>query len=81
LNKKSIVTRLKLPTTSGGSRKTGFDCKEFYNLYSLANPAVSCGVSARYFGSRWINIQHRLVYQIIDDENVVKILRLWTHYE
>jgi toxin YoeB len=31
--------------------------------------------------SRRINIQHRLVYQVIDDENVVKILRMWTHYE
>jgi toxin YoeB len=31
--------------------------------------------------SRRINIQHRLVYQIIDKENVVKVLRLWTHYE
>ncbi len=31
--------------------------------------------------SRRINIQHRLVYQVIEDEHVVKILRLWTHYE
>ncbi len=31
--------------------------------------------------SRRINIQHRLVYQIIDEERVVKIIRLWTHYE
>ena len=31
--------------------------------------------------SRRINIQHRLVYQIIDDEKVVKVIRLWTHYE
>ena len=31
--------------------------------------------------SRRINIQHRLVYQVIDEEHVVKILRLWTHYE
>ena len=31
--------------------------------------------------SRRINIQHRLVYQIMNDERVVKILRLWTHYE
>ena len=31
--------------------------------------------------SRRINIQHRLVYQVIDDERAVKILRLWTHYE
>ena len=31
--------------------------------------------------SRRINIQHRLVYQIVEDKKVVKILRMWTHYE
>ena len=31
--------------------------------------------------SRRINIQHRLVYEVIEDENTVKILRMWTHYE
>lgn len=31
--------------------------------------------------SRRISIQHRLVYQILDEERVVKILRLWSHYE
>jgi len=31
--------------------------------------------------SRRINIQHRLVYQIIDNEKTVKIIRMWTHYE
>ena len=31
--------------------------------------------------SRRINIQHRLVYQILDDERTVKVLRMWTHYE
>lgn len=31
--------------------------------------------------SRRINIQHRLVYEVIEDEKVVKVLRLWTHYE
>ena len=31
--------------------------------------------------SRRINIQHRLVYQVLEKERVVKILRLWTHYE
>ena len=31
--------------------------------------------------SRRINIQHRLVYQIIDEVKVVKVLRMWTHYE
>ena len=31
--------------------------------------------------SRRINVQHRLVYQILPDERVVKVLRMWTHYE
>ena len=31
--------------------------------------------------SRRINIQHRLVYQVLETEKVVKVLRLWTHYE
>jgi len=31
--------------------------------------------------SRRINIQHRLVYQVLRRERVVKVLRLWTHYE
>jgi len=31
--------------------------------------------------SRRINIQHRLVYQIIEQEHVIKVLRMWTHYE
>ena len=36
-------------------------------------------VSGAY--SRRINIQHRLVYQVLEKEKVVKVLRLWTHYE
>ena len=31
--------------------------------------------------SRRINIQHRLVYQVYEDEHVVKVLRMWSHYE
>ncbi|MBX3058522.1 MAG: Txe/YoeB family addiction module toxin [Anaerolineae bacterium] len=31
--------------------------------------------------SRRINIQHRLVYQIIEEERTIKIIRMWTHYE
>lgn len=30
--------------------------------------------------SRRINIQHRLVYEVYDDERMVRVLRLWTHY-
>lgn len=31
--------------------------------------------------SRRINIQHRLVYQVLDEQKTVKVLRMWTHYE
>jgi toxin YoeB len=31
--------------------------------------------------SRRINIQHRLVYQVLDEERTVKVIRMWTHYE
>lgn len=31
--------------------------------------------------SRRINIQHRLAYQVLEDEYAVKVLRLWSHYE
>jgi toxin YoeB len=31
--------------------------------------------------SRRINIQHRIVYQVIEDQKIIKILRMWTHYE
>jgi toxin YoeB len=31
--------------------------------------------------SRRINIQHRLVYEILEEEKVVRVLRMWTHYE
>lgn len=31
--------------------------------------------------SRRINIQHRLVYQIYEEEKIVKVIRMWSHYE
>ena len=31
--------------------------------------------------SRRINIQHRLVYQVLREPRIVKVLRMWTHYE
>jgi Txe/YoeB family toxin of toxin-antitoxin system len=62
------------------------------NLYRLIGetteshqPIVIMGKRnrTRYAGaySRRINIQHRLVYQVLDDERVVKVLRLWSYYE
>jgi len=31
--------------------------------------------------SRRINIQHRIVYQVLKDEHIVKIIRMWTHFD
>ena len=31
--------------------------------------------------SRRINIQHRLVYQVLDDIKTIKVIRMWSHYE
>ena len=31
--------------------------------------------------SRRINVQHRLVYEVLEKQNTVKIIRMWTHYE
>ena len=31
--------------------------------------------------SRRINIQHRLVYEVLNDQRIVKVLRMWSHYE
>jgi len=33
------------------------------------------------FISRRINIQHRLVYNVLEEEKIIKIIRMWTHYE
>lgn len=35
----------------------------------------------RGFVSRRINVQHRIVYQVIEDERTIRIVRMWTHYE
>ncbi len=31
--------------------------------------------------SRRINIQHRLVYQVYEEEKIIKVIRMWTHYD
>ena len=31
--------------------------------------------------SRRINIQHRLIYQVLEERRTVKVIRMWTHYE
>jgi len=36
-------------------------------------------LSGKY--SRRINIQHRLVYEVFEEQKIVRVLRMWTHYE
>ena len=50
------------------------------NLYSLIETAKTNDLEP-YAYSRRINVQHRLVYQVLEEEHAVKVLRLWTHYE
>ncbi|MDD9800166.1 MAG: Txe/YoeB family addiction module toxin [Gammaproteobacteria bacterium] len=48
----------------------------------LDNPPYELLVGNLYgFYSRRINYQHRLVYQVIEEEGVVKVLSMWGHYE
>ena len=55
---------------------------EIVRLDPFANPppfeALVGDLKGAY--SRRINIQHRMVYQVLDEEKIVKVLRLWTHY-
>ncbi len=51
------------------------------NPYTQPPPYESLIADLRGASSRRITIQHRLIYQVLDDDRIVKILRLWTHYE
>jgi toxin YoeB len=51
------------------------------------NPFEACPPYEKLAGnlegaySRRINIQHRLVYQVLEEEKTVKVIRIWTHYD
>jgi toxin YoeB len=49
------------------------------NPYQPPSEKLKGNLSGYY--SRRINIQHRLIYQIIPEESLVKVLRMWSHYE
>jgi Txe/YoeB family toxin of toxin-antitoxin system len=51
------------------------------NPYQNPPPLEKLVGDLRGLYSRRINIQHRLVYEVVDDQRVVKVLRMWTHYE
>lgn len=53
----------------------------FANPYQTPPPYEKLVGDLNRAYSRRINIQHRLVYQVYQEEKTVKIIRMWTHYE
>lgn len=51
------------------------------NSYKNPPPYEKLTGDLKDYYSRRINIQHRLVYQVIEKEKTVRILSMWTHYE
>ena len=50
-----------------------------FNPYELPYKKLSGNLAGKY--SRRINHQHRIVYEVLEEIKVVKILRMWSHYE
>lgn len=69
--------------TSSGLKPKAQELFEIIRKDPFANPPpyekLIGDLSGAY--SCRINIQHRLVYQVLEKERAVKVLRLWTHYE
>ncbi|MDJ1175974.1 Txe/YoeB family addiction module toxin [Roseofilum sp. BLCC_M114] len=51
------------------------------NPYATYPPYEKLSGDLQGYYSRRINIQHRLVYQILLEEKIIKVIRMWTHYE
>ncbi len=51
------------------------------NPYQMPPPYEKLTGDLKGLYSRRINIQHRLIYKVNEDEKIVKILSLWSHYE
>lgn len=51
------------------------------NPYQIPPPYEKLVGDLEVAYSRRINIQHRLIYQVLEDIQTVKVLRMWTHYE
>ena len=69
-------------------KKSNLDkkCQELLKLialdpFTLVPPYEKLVGDLNGFYSRRINLQHRLIYQVDETQKVVKILRMWSHYE
>ncbi len=68
---------------SAGLKPKALELLEILQKNPFQNPPPFEKLIGDLFGaySRRLNIQHRIVYQIYEEERIVKIMRLWTHYE
>lgn len=68
---------------SSGLKKKAIELIDILRKNPYANPPPYENLVGDYAGtcSRRINIQHRLVYQVLKEEKTVKVLRMWSHYE
>jgi len=51
------------------------------NPYHTPPPFEKLKGNLSGFYSRRINIQHRLIYEVFEEEKIIRVLRMWTHYE
>ena len=69
--------------SNSGLKRKAQSLLEIISKYPYKNPPpyekLVGDLSGAY--SRRINIQHRLIYQVLEKEKAIKILRMWTHYE
>ena len=67
----------------GGLRGNVEDLLEILRVNPRRNPPPFEKLVGDLAGaySRRINIQHRLVYEVLDEDRTVKVIRMWTHYE
>lgn len=69
--------------TSSGLKDKAQDLLRVIEINPYQNPPpferLVGDLSGAY--SRRINIQHRLVYEVLEERHAIKVLRLWTHYE
>lgn len=81
LTKDAIKDAKKIEQT--GLKQNVQELLEIMNNNSFQNPPPYEKLKGDLKGaySRRINIQHRLIYQVYEEEKIVKIIRMWTHYE
>lgn len=68
---------------AGGVKQKAQELLEVLAINPLQNPPPSEKFVGDLAGaySRRINIQHRVVYEVFPAERIVRVLRMWTHYE